>query len=188
MQTDTPTRNELLRAVDAEARYWNALVALVGEERMERPGVNGEWTFKDMVAHLNGWRRWTVARLAAPAMQPPPYPCPAAVSDHEDGATDAINAWFYQTARDHPPADVLAESRTQFEAMRAVVTGRPENELYDPHALPWMDGYALWVVLPYSFIHLHVDHEPDIRAWLAREGVDTASLPPPPPFFGVSEE
>jgi len=60
-----PTKDDLLTAIAMERRFWDALVATVKEAGlMERPGVNnGPWTFKDMAAHVNGWRGLTVARL-----------------------------------------------------------------------------------------------------------------------------
>ena len=42
---------------------------------LEQPGAMGDWTFKDVAAHLTAWRRRTVVRLEAAARgeaEPPP--------------------------------------------------------------------------------------------------------------------
>lgn len=48
-----------------ERGLWDDMVAEIGENRMLQPGATGDWNFKDVVAHLNGWRIGTLARLAA---------------------------------------------------------------------------------------------------------------------------
>ncbi len=45
---------EFLRALDEENRQWEALLASIGENRMEQPGVAGHWSIKDIVAQAYG--------------------------------------------------------------------------------------------------------------------------------------
>jgi hypothetical protein len=158
-----------LERIDREHAAWESLLAEVGDEQLERPGAAGDWTFKDVVAHLNGWRRRTVARLEAAAKgeEPSPPPWPADLDDNTDEGVEAINRWIYERNRDRPAADVLAESREQFRRMRAAVAATPEDELMTPGRFPWLGGAPLSAVLDGSFGHLHEEHEPDIRAWLA---------------------
>src|SRR5947208_570263 len=46
-----------LRAARAE---WDALMVEVGEGRMTKPGAAGDWSVKDVVAHLSSYSRWFV--------------------------------------------------------------------------------------------------------------------------------
>lgn len=48
------TKGQALAAIDAERNAWRELVAAVGPGRMDAPGPMGDWTFKDLVAHLTG--------------------------------------------------------------------------------------------------------------------------------------
>ncbi len=48
-------KQQCLRHVREERARWEALLAQVGGEHMLQPGAMGEGTFKDLVAHLNGW-------------------------------------------------------------------------------------------------------------------------------------
>lgn len=171
---DGPTKAAVLDRIEEERRFWDALLAEVGEGRMEQPGVNGIWTFKDMMAHLIGWRRWTMDRLRAAVHDTslPPPPWPPGLREENDVELDQINAYFYETNKDRPLADVLAESRDQFQQMRAAVEAIPEPVLLDAGRFPWMGGEPIAAVLDYSYAHLHEEHEPDIRSWLARIGPD----------------
>ena len=71
-------KTDLLGRIDQFRADWEALLEEVGEARFERPGTAGDWTFRDVVAHLNGWRERTLLRHEAahegrdPA--PPPWP------------------------------------------------------------------------------------------------------------------
>ncbi len=159
-----------LDRIERAQETWEAIVAEVGDAGMEQPGAAGDWTFKDVVGHLNGWRERTVDRLEAAARDaaPPPSPWPDDLSDETDEGVEAINRWIYERNRDRPAADILAESREQFQRMRAAVEAVPEYDLVMGGRFPWLGGEPLSAVLEGSFDHLHEEHEPALRAWLAR--------------------
>lgn len=190
MPDTTPTKEDLLAAIAIERRFWDALVAMVEQAGlMDRSGTNnGPWTFKDMAAHLNAWRGITVARLEAASRgkEPPAPPWPAGMEESTD--TDAINAWFATRAEDRPATAMLAESAAQFDAMGAAVAAMPADDLLTPGRFAWLGDLPIApAVLGYSFVHLHTDHEPDIRAWLRRETGSEPTLPSAPPTFGYEE-
>jgi hypothetical protein len=192
MPETTPTKDDLLGALAVERRFWDALVAVVEDAGlMDRPGANnGPWTFKDLAAHLNGWRGQTAARLEAAARGagPPAHPWPAGLDEATPVGVDAINAWFYERAKDRPAAEVLAETAAQFDALVVTVAATPAADLLTPGRVRWLGDLPVGpALLGFSFAHLHTDHEPDIRAWLRRELGDEPALPPPPPTFGYEE-
>ena len=186
----TPTKDDLLAALAAEHRYWNALVVTVENAGlMDHPGANnGPWTFKDVAVHLNGWRGVTLARLEAAyrGSGPPAYPWPVGLEEGAD--IDTINAWFYERGKDRPVKAVLAETTVQFDAMSATVAAMSADNLLTPGCFAWLGNLPIGpAVLGYSFTHLHTDHAPDIRAWLRRETGSDPVLPPAPPTFGYEE-
>src|SRR5690242_11069054 len=56
------SKAQLLEELRDEQAGWEALLQDIGEEHMTQPGVAGEWSIKDVVAHLTFWRQRTVAR------------------------------------------------------------------------------------------------------------------------------
>jgi hypothetical protein len=158
------TKTALLADLHREQEQWEALLAQIGEARMDQPGVAGEWSIKDIVAHLTGWRRRTVARLQAAqrgeAEPSPPWPAHLQTDDQ-------INAWVYETNRDRSVREVLADSRQVFQQLVAAIEAFPEAELLDPHRFAWWEGELLSAAA--LFAHFHEEHEPDMRAWLARQ-------------------
>jgi hypothetical protein len=154
---------ELLSGLQEEYQNWQAMLDQIGPARMDQPGVAGHWSIKDIVAHLTGWRRRTVARLQAVQRdQPePPPPWPADLQ-----TDDEINEWIYQSRRDHSVHKVLDESHQIFQQLFAAIEGIPEEVLADVHRFPWLEGQPLTAAA--LFAHFHEEHEPDMRAWLAR--------------------
>lgn len=163
------TTAEVLDAIAAERVAWNDLVAAVGPERMAEPGPMGEWTFKDLAAHLTGWRLRTIERLeAAGRGEPePPPPWPAAL--RED---DEINDWIQAQADGRSADEVLAEADRSFLRLSAAVEALPAAALWDASYFPWTEGTAIGqaIIDRSLFGHLHDEHEPDVRTWLARAG------------------
>jgi hypothetical protein len=164
-------KTALVSWLQEEQRQWEALLAQIGPARMEESGVNGPWSIKDLVAHLNGWQPRLIARIQAahrnaPA-PPPPWP------EHLQ-TDDDINAWIYETNRERSVRDVLDESQRVFHELLAVIEDLPDDMQIEtiPHA--GRMSYRVWIgdqrFAPGEFFdHFHDDHEPDVRAWLARK-------------------
>ena len=163
---DTISKTAVLEKIESEKAQWEELLSEVDEDRVEEPGVVGDWTFKDVVAHLSAWRQWSLDRLeAASRSESSPAPSwPIALE-----ADDEINVWIYDTNRDRSANDVLRDSRELFDRLRNIVQAFPEGDLSEPMRFEWMDGQALGAaILDGSYFdHLHEEHEPDIRKWLA---------------------
>jgi len=168
--TQVPNKSALLQQIERERIFWEQLQAEIGEQRMLVPGATGEWAFKDVVAHLNGWRSKTLARLDAAqhghAPAAPPWPGQL----DEDDDVDQINDWIYQANRERPLQEVLGEYSQSFQRMRDVVTALSERDLTQVGRYPWLKDYALANVVTDSFGHLHEEHEPVLRAWLDKLG------------------
>lgn len=164
-ETEMVTTERVLAAIAAERDAWRALVAEVGEDRMEEPGPMGEWSFKDLASHLTGWRTHALDRLEAAARgdAPPPTAWPPALR-----TDDEINAWLHDRDRARPLADVLAEAEATFDRVRSAVGGLSDREANDRARFPMLEGQSLAgaIVSGDFFGHLHEEHEPAVRAWL----------------------
>lgn len=164
------SREELLEAVQQIRRELDGIIAGLDEEQMERPGSFGEWSFKDMVAHLTGWRLVTAARLEAGLRnEEPEFPWPTRFDEAND--LHEINRWFFETNRDKSVAEVLRESNETFDRVERAIATMPEDDLLQPGRFAWVhwteDALGPAVVRG-TQNHFYREHEPDIRAWLAQ--------------------
>jgi hypothetical protein len=168
-ETTATTKGQVLTAIERERESWEALLAEVGENRMLVPGPMGEWTFKDLAAHITGWRARSLQRLEAAAKgQPEPDPdWPAdRVSD------DEINEWLHAVNKDRLLGEVIDESRASYARLAEAVQMLPDEALTDRNRFPWLEGEAIGPLIASGelFSHLHEEHEPEIRRWLDAAG------------------
>jgi hypothetical protein len=159
-------RADFVDRIEAIRERWRGLVADVGELRMELPGAMGDWSFKDVAAHLSGWRRRTIDRLEAAGRgdPPPPAPWPAELGVGDVGEDDPINTWIHERTKDRPLSDVLAEADATYDAFIAAIVALPLKDATDPERFDWLEGEALVDSDPGG--HL-TEHEQDVRRWLA---------------------
>lgn len=163
MSGETGAKERLLARIDNEREQWQRLVAEVGTARMEEPGPMGEWTFKDLAAHLTGWRERTLARLEASPGQEPQLPWPEELTGDEE-----INVWLHERDHDRPLDDILLEADNSHERLASAIRALPEEDLITPGRYPWLGDETL--ADADFFGHLHEEHEPDVRRWLAERG------------------
>ncbi len=156
---------ELLDWLQTAYQQWAALIAEIGPARMDQPGVNGDWSIKDLVAHLNGWQPRLIARIQAAqhgeAAPPPPWPATLQTDDE-------INAWIYTTNQGRSVAEVLAETQQHFQQLLTVIAGLPADVQIKPaYRVVQLNGQRFSA--SEFFDHFRDDHEPDVRAWLTRQ-------------------
>ena len=160
------TRDELLNEIEAERTAWQALLAEVGEARMEEPGPMGDWTFKDLAGHLAFWQERTLARIAAgPGGSAPPPAWPAAMGNEDEIEDwDEVNTWIREQDRDRPLRDVLGDADRTYERLATLIETMPEDDLMTPGRFDFMGGKAL--VEGQFFGHYYEEHEAGVREWL----------------------
>src|SRR5688500_7229544 len=109
-------KSELLNCLHAVYHQWLARHQVICPGRMEQPGVNGDWSMKDIVAHLTGWNHWLVLRIQA-AGRGEPEPPPPHLHCTERSAVqvgpahlqteDEVNAWIFESHRGRSVQEAL---------------------------------------------------------------------------------
>jgi hypothetical protein len=137
---------------------WDALLEEIGADRMTQPGVEGEWSIKDIIAHVTWHERQMVGVLQARAL---------VGSDLWNLPLDERNAAIFEQNRDRPLNEVLEESRQVYPQLLELAESLSDEELNDPRRFPGMpDEWVPWgLVADNTFTH-YPDHIASIRAWL----------------------
>ena len=153
------TRAEFLDLLRTARAEWDALLAAVPEGRMTVPGVEGQWSVKDVIAHITWHEREMLGVLQARAL---------VGSDLWDLPLHQRNATIYVQNRDRPLAEVLAESRTVYPQLLAAVGELADADLTDAGRFADMPGdWVPWQLLAENTYTHYRDHMPAIRAWPA---------------------
>jgi hypothetical protein len=161
MMSTNISKAQLIAELQDEQAAYEALLNSFDDTRMTEPGIAGEWSMKDVVAHLTGWRKRTVSRLQA-IQRNESVPAPYWPSNLQDD--DEINAWIFEANRDRSLADIRQEDRAVFQQLVDTISAFNETEPMDPRLVAWLDGAPLTGAT--FFGHFHEEHEADIRAWL----------------------
>ena len=156
-------REQLLETMKTTQTDWQALLTEVGEARMTVAGVTGDWSVKDVIAHLTAWEKRTVARLTAvrEGGVPQPAPWPPNLSEEK------INAWIYEANRDRTLHDLLEDSRRVQDQIMKQLQSITNEELNSPGRFSWLDGNALAEYIPGNTYEHYQEHGELIRKWLA---------------------
>ncbi len=115
-------RSQLLRRVHTA---WEALeqsFAGLSEARLTEPGVSGEWSVKDILAHVTTWEAEALKYLPliVEGGTPPRYA--------SEGGIDVFNARMADHKRALSLADVLGQLRETHRRLIDYIEGVPETQ------------------------------------------------------------
>ena len=156
------TKAHILKRLQAERRHLEQNLAALSPEDMLRPGVVGEWSVKDVLAHLADWEAhmlvWVeTARRGDPVEGPDP--------DLNWRRFDLFNQRIYEAHRDQSLDDVLEYFRSAHRRFMDMVEAMPEDEMLPPSRYPFTEQGAI-----YDWLGAYAAHDlwgkTEIRKWM----------------------
>jgi hypothetical protein len=165
---DQMTKARLLEILRAKRAAWDALLARVPAARMTEPGVAGEWSVKDIIAHLTHYTRWLGDRMHEQLRG----------ESYNPNAMDAMhweerNPLVFAQNRDRPLAAILAEDKAAFQRLLAAVEAHSEAFLVEPQHFEGAPGpVRVWQMLRGDVYDHYGEHIPSIEHWLAAVTTD----------------
>jgi len=158
-------KNEVLEALEREREGFLDLIEGLSEQDLQQPGVVGEWSIKDILAHLSRWEAelvkllWQAHRGGTPTTQQ----IQALLSDD-----DTVNTRWYNESRQRPLERVLED----FHGVRNQTLRRVESfsdkDLNDDRRYPWLEGKPLWEWIEGDSFGHEAEHAAQIRLWLEK--------------------
>jgi hypothetical protein len=157
------SKAQLLDLIQTARADWEALLACIPQAWMTEPGVAGEWSIKDIVAHITWGERESLGVAQAHAV---------IGSELWRLSEDERNAVAFEQNRHRDLADVLADSGQTFHRYVEAVGALSEEELNEPNRFAEMpEGWRVWRIL---FAPGHYQERADgIRVWLASRDRDS---------------
>ncbi len=117
-------KQKLLNQIAGAWTAFQGSYAGLPESHLAKPGVSGEWSVKDIIAHVTTWEEEALKYLAfiLEGKRPPRY---------KDlyGGIDAFNAQTSEQKRGLSLAEVLKQSDETHRRLIAYVEAAPEEEL-----------------------------------------------------------
>jgi hypothetical protein len=156
-------KDEILDVLEDEReKFLDSIEGLSTQELLE-PGVVGNWSVKDIMAHITLWEAELVKLLWQAAQGQKP------TTIHFAGINvDERNEAWYEEQKDRPIEQIIAD----FSAVRKQTSRRVEaftdKDLNDQSRFSWQKGYALWKwIAEDSFSH-EAEHTAQILDWRKR--------------------
>jgi hypothetical protein len=158
---DPTSKSELIQAINTARHEWDTLIAQIPPHRLSEPVAEGEWSIKDVIAHVTEYDRWLALGLALRLQKPPQIWL-------DDISLDQFNAVLHQQIAGRDPDDIITDSNRVFQDLIHEVEAHSEAYLFGTHRVEGVPDE----VIPYqtlkseSYGHYH-DHIPAIKAWLS---------------------
>ena len=124
MGTTRDPAARLLATLDAAWADFHASYAGLSDDELLEPGVSGDWSIRDIMAHVSWWEEEALKHLPVilAGGRPPRY------SDLY-GGIDAFNAQMVERRRALSPAEVLQQMEDTHQRLIAFVETMPEDQI-----------------------------------------------------------
>ena len=155
----------LLKTLTETRAAWEALLAQIDEEQMQKPGATGTWSVKDIIAHVAWCESEIVPVLRTHVL---------AGSDFWNLSDDEGNEIAYQQNKDRSLHDIVNEEQQAYTALLEVVQQLRNEDLDDPYCFKNMPAeWRPWQLIAGNSFKHYEDHMPSLRDWLAKTKEET---------------
>jgi hypothetical protein len=162
--TEQQSKAELVARRRALYTHFDALIEGLSEQQLQLPGVDGDWSVKDHLAHLTFWERLNLLDMLKAIEQGTSWTDPGLERTEE--VRDQTNQQVYLHNKDRSLADVLSEFQATHQQVMESLEKLSEEELKTPY--DWLEGETIMTWLSDPNGH-YQEHEQSIRDWLARQ-------------------
>lgn len=132
---DSDTKKHLLVEFDDAWSQIEHRCAGLNETQMVAPGAMGEWSVKDILAHLSAWEKYLLDRLGfVMTRQPPQYPVMVSIQD-----VDCFNAQVFVDNKERSLNSVMLEFRSLYHGVKTVLEAMDDELLHKPYDYDWPD-------------------------------------------------
>lgn len=164
--TGPSDKQTLLDLMELHRAAWDDLISQFSKDHLVEPGAIGDWSVKDVIAHVAAYEDWTAEQMEATRQ--------GEVVSQEDfeamGAegwydVDNRNGWLYAQMKDVPLEQVLAQSEQAFNRLLQAVDSTSDEDLQVPQW--WTNGRALIDTIPGQTYEHYDQHMDALKSWLA---------------------
>ena len=165
----TMDKARLIKLIQQENAAMEALLRTLDSYKMEEPGVYGELSFKDVLAHITAWEQmeigWIRASLKGEEVirYTPKY---RLVGESDEQIKHDLNAAIFEQNRKRSLGDVLTDFRQAHAELLETVRAMSEEDLNDPNRFDWYHGKPVWQsIAGKSYEHIR-KHRELVDKWL----------------------
>jgi hypothetical protein len=159
------TKTKILDLTRSEREILEATLDQLSEAQMTQPGVENDWSVKDILAHITDWEKrmmqWIEESLQG---QTPEQPAPGMTWDD----LNKLNEQTYLANKDRPLNEVLVDFHDSYQQSLKVIEALTEEDLLDPNRFEWREGRPLWYTIAANTWEHYQEHRGGIGNWLKK--------------------
>ena len=145
-------KTELVQLIEVS---WAELLAAASQltpTQLTTP-LAGDWTGKDLLAHITAWEKRVLELLQRGRNQPDGFQ----VEGVEDWDVDRVNLGYYEANRARPQADIQHDFHHIHDQLMAELALWPDD-LEHAQWSTWIDGPPLWQIIPGDTYEHYEEH------------------------------
>jgi hypothetical protein len=130
-------KEDLLSDLDTGWANVERVCGKLSQAEMLAPGVQGEWSVKDIICHISAWHKFLLDRLSYVLTGHPPLYPPI----HNSDEADRFNARVYTENKDRPLSSAIIEFRSLYQGVRTVLEALEDEQLNQPYTYDFPDDH-----------------------------------------------
>jgi hypothetical protein len=151
-------QSDLLVAIKTARTKLEAALQGLTDDQLQVPGASGEWSVKDILAHITAWEVDLLTNLGKAKRGQKP-----GKATWTQAEIETQNAKWQADYRDRPLERVLEDFHGVHKQIVRLVEGLSDRELAAP--VQWRRGQPLHDFIVDYVVDHEADHWPDLRAW-----------------------
>jgi hypothetical protein len=155
-------KTELLEILEDSRQEMMEMIEDLPDNVLLETGVIGEWSIKDILAHLTFWEGQIVTLLFQTSNG---MPKPTTVH-FQDKSVDEVNKRWYESGKERA-LDIIWQdwAGIRKQTIRRVSEFN-DKDLNDPQRFPWLNGVPLFQWIMNDTAEHEDEHADQIRDWL----------------------
>lgn len=138
--TKYKTKAALIEDIRVQRRRLEAVLGELNEEEQIQPGIVGDWSAKDVMAHLADWEQRFMGWYATGRRgETPEIPAPGMTWRQ----MDLLNQQIFEKYKDLPLDVVKGTFTASYQQILALIESLPEEELFDGSCYGWLNGEVM---------------------------------------------
>ena len=134
------TKNQIITAAQTEWTALEELLTALTPDQMTQPNVVGDWSAKDVLAHLIEWEQMVIKWYQAGVKGK----VPATPSEEYNwGQLQQLNHAIYLKHRDRSLADIQKDFKASYKKIMKIIQDIPEKEMFTRGHHAWTKNNTL---------------------------------------------
>ena len=152
---DPTSKAELLEMIVQERHALDTLLEDLSPTQMIEPVLEGGWSIKDLLAHIEAWETTMVQWLRSILGDGDTANAPYGLSDAD---VDEVNRGFYEQNRDKTLEQVRDEYVRSYKEALKTVQDFPEEIMFGDKFSIWGEELPAWMVIGANTCGHYVEH------------------------------